>query len=76
MDSEVIERGQSIFEKLAALNFADLTLMDLIYAVGVITLIVLACKITKKFFKVILVLLAIGLVLYWLWKQGIFAAVF
>ena len=73
MDSEIIDRGKSIIEKLSSFDFASLTAMDLIFAVGVITLVILAIKITKKFFKVLLILLAIGLLIGWLFRHGIFS---
>ena len=70
MDAEVIDRGQSILEKLKNLDFSSFTFMDLIFIVGVITLFVLAVKVVSRFFKAVLVILAIVVLLAWLYKQG------
>ena len=70
MDAEVIGRGQSILEKLKNLDFSSFTLMDLIFIVGVVTLFVLAVKVVSRFFKTVLIILAIVVLLVWLYKQG------
>lgn len=70
MDAEVIDRGQSILEKLKNLDFSSFTFMDLIFIVGVITLFVLAVKVVSRFFKAVLIILAIVVLLVWLYKQG------
>jgi len=71
MDAEVIDRGQSILEKLKNLDFSSFTFMDLIFIVGVITLFVLAVKVVSRFFKAVLVILAIIVLLVWLYTQGL-----
>lgn len=70
MDAEVIGRGQSILEKLKNLDFSSFTFMDLIFIVGVVTLFVLAVKVVSRFFKTVLIILAIVVLLVWLYKQG------
>ena len=66
MENEVIDRGQSIIEKLKALDLASFTLMDLIYIAGVIALFILAVKVVSKFLKLALIVLALALLAYWL----------
>ena len=72
MESEVIDRGQSISEKLKALDLASFTLMDLIYIAGVIALFILAVKVVSKFLKLALIVLALALLAYWLYTLGLF----
>lgn len=71
MDAEVIDRGQSILEKLKNLDFTSFTFMDLIFVAGVIALFVLAVKVVSRFFKTVLVILAIVVLLVWLYTQGL-----
>ena len=71
MDTEVLDRGQSILEKLKNLDFSSFTFMDLIFIAGVIALFVLAVKVVSRFFKVVLVILAIIVLLVWLYTQGL-----
>ena len=72
MDAEVIDRGQSILEKVKNLDFSSFTFMDVIYIAGVIALFVLAVKVVSRFFKTVLVILAIAVLLVWLYTQGFF----
>ncbi len=71
MENEVIDRGQSIMEKIQSLDLASLTFMDIIYIAGVIALLVLAVKVVSKFLKLALVLLALALLAYWLYTLGL-----
>lgn len=71
MDAEVIDRGQSILEKLKNLDFSSFTFMDLIFVAGVIALFVLAVKVVSRFFKTVLVILAVIVLLVWLYTQGL-----
>ena len=70
MDAEVIGRGQSILEKVKNLDFSSFTFMDIIFIAGVIALFVLAVKVVSRFFKTVLVILAIVVLLVWLYTQG------
>ncbi len=70
---EIIERGETILEKITSLDFSSLTLMDLVFAAGVIALVVLAVKITKKLLKLLFILLAVGLIIGWLFQRGVFS---
>ena len=72
MDAEVIDRGQSILEKVKNLDFSSFTFMDVIYIAGVIALFILAVKVVSRFFKTVLVILAIAVLLVWLYTQGFF----
>ena len=71
MDAEVFDRGQSILEKLKNLDFSSFTFMDLIFVAGVIALFVLAVKVVSRFFKTVLVILAVIVLLVWLYTQGL-----
>jgi hypothetical protein len=73
LGNEVIDRGESIYEKIISLDLSKFTFMDIIYIAGVITLFILAIKVVGKFLKFILVILAILLLLYWLSTLGIFS---
>lgn len=73
MGNEVIDRGESIYEKIISLDLSKFTFMDIIYIAGVITLFIFAIKVVGKFLKFILVILAILLLLYWLSTLGIFS---
>ena len=72
MESEVIARGESILEKLKALDISSFTFMDVIYIAGVIALIILALKVVGKLAKGVFLVLAILLLLYWLYTLGFF----
>ena len=72
MENEVIDRGQSIIEKLKALDLASFTFMDVIYIAGVIALFILAVKVVSKFLKLALVVLALALLAYGLYTLGLF----
>ena len=72
MESEVIDRGESILEKLKALDISSFTFMDVIYIAGVIALIILALKVVGKLAKGVFLVLAILLLLYWLYTLGFF----
>jgi hypothetical protein len=72
VESEVIDRGESILEKLKAMDIASFTFMDVIYVAGVIALVVLALKVVGKLAKGVFWVLAILLLLYWLYTLGFF----
>lgn len=71
MQSEVVAEARSIWEKLSHQEWSRFTAMDIIFIAGVITLLVVAAKLVRRFFKVLFVLLAVALVLLWLYNRGL-----
>jgi len=71
MQNEVVTEAQSIWEKLSHQEWSQFTAMDIIFIAGVITLLVLAVKLVRRFFKVLFAVLAIGLLLFWLYNRGL-----
>jgi len=67
---QVIQYAADLWDTVTQEGILALTLMDVIWIAGAITLIVWACKVVNKFFKVILILLAIAVVLYVLVSKG------
>ena len=65
-----VEKGGEILEKVQQQGFLALTLLDYIFIAGAIALIIVALKVVSKFFKVVLFVLAVVLVLVVLHNMG------
>lgn len=65
-----VEKGGEILEKVQQQGFMALTLLDYIFIAGAIALIIVALKVVSKFFKVLLFVLAVVLVLVVLHNMG------
>ena len=69
--NEAVTTTTQLWEKIMAGDIRAFTASDVIWAVGLVVLVVLAVKITYKMAKVILVILAIVLILFYLISQGV-----
>ena len=65
-----VEKGGEILEKVQQQWFLALTLLDYIFIAGAIALVIVALKVVSKFFKVVLFVLAVVLVLVVLHNMG------
>ena len=65
-----VEKGGEILEKVQQQGFLALTLLDYIFIAGAIALVIVAMKVVSKFFKVVLFVLAVVLVLVVLHNMG------
>jgi hypothetical protein len=65
-----VEKGGEILEKVQQQGFLALTLLDYIFIAGAIALVIVALKVVSKFFKVVLFVLAVVLVLVVLHNMG------
>jgi len=68
---EAIFKGWQIWDKLKSGNFTSFNLSDIIWLLGIAVVIVLIVKISFKFMKVILVILAVVLLGGFLISSGV-----
>lgn len=69
--NDAVTTTTQIWDKIMAGDISAFTFSDVIWAIGLIVIGVLAVKITYKLAKVILVILAIVLILFYLVTQGV-----
>ena len=69
--NDAVTTTKQIWEKLMEGDIKAFTVSDIIWAVGLIVLAVLAIKIGYKMAKVLLVILLIGLIVFYLITKGI-----
>ncbi|MBN2878496.1 MAG: hypothetical protein JXN65_02595 [Clostridia bacterium] len=69
--NDAVTTTKQIWEKLMEGDIKAFTISDIIFAVGLIVLAVLAIKIGYKMAKVLLVILLIGLIIVYLITKGI-----
>lgn len=69
--NDAVTTTTQLWDKIMAGDISAFTFSDVIWAIGLIVIGVLAVKITYKLAKVILVILAIVLILFYLVTQGV-----
>ena len=69
--NDAVTTTTQLWEKIMGGDIKAFTLSDIVWAIGLIVLIVLAVKIGYKMAKVILVLLVIALIVFYLITQGV-----
>lgn len=69
--NDAVTTTTQLWDKIMAGDISAFTFSDVIWAIGLIVIGVLAVKITYKLAKVILVILAIVLILFYLITQGV-----
>ena len=69
--NDAVTTTKQIWEKLMEGDIKAFTISDIIFAVGLIVLTVLAIKIGYKMAKVLLVILLLGLIVFYLITKGI-----
>lgn len=69
--NDAVSTTTQIWEKIMAGDIKAFTLSDVVWIIGIIVLGVLAVKIGYKLAKVIFLLLAIALIIFYLFSQGV-----
>lgn len=69
--NEVVDEGTRLWDQITQEGILSLTFSDIIWLVGSITLLILALKVARKVWKVLLALAAIVALVLWLMGQGI-----
>lgn len=69
--NDAVTTTTQLWDKIMTGDISAFTFSDVIWAIGLIVIGVLAVKITYKLAKVILVILAIVLILFYLVTQGV-----
>ncbi len=69
--NDAVTTTTQLWEKIMAGDIKAFTLSDVIWAVGIIVILVLAVKIGYKLAKVILILLLIAMIIFYLITQGV-----
>ncbi len=69
--NEVVDEGTRLWDQITQEGILSLTFSDIIWLVGSITLLILALKVARKVWKVLLTLAAIVALVLWLMGQGI-----
>jgi len=69
--NDAVTTTTQLWDKIMAGDISAFTMSDIIWAIGLIVIAVLAVKITYKMAKVILVILAIVLIIFYLVTQGV-----
>ena len=69
--NDAVTTTTQLWEKIMAGDIKAFTLSDVVWAVGIIVILVLAIKIGYKMAKVLLVLLLIALIVFYLITQGV-----
>ncbi len=69
--NDVVDEGTRLWDQITQEGILSLTFSDIIWLVGSITLLILALKVARKVWKVLLTLAAIVALVLWLMGQGI-----
>ena len=69
--NDAVTTTTQLWEKIMAGDIKAFTFSDAIWAIGIIVIAVLAIKIGYKLAKVLLVILLIGLIIFYLVSQGV-----
>lgn len=69
--NDVVDEGTRLWDQITQEGILSLTFSDIIWLVGSITLLILALKVARKVWKVLLALAAIVALVLWLMGQGI-----
>lgn len=69
--NDAVTTTTQLWEKVMEGDISAFTLSDVVWAIGLVVIAVLAVKIGYKLAKVILVILAIALILFYLVSQGV-----
>ncbi len=69
--NDAVTTTTQLWEKVMEGDISAFTLSDVVWAIGLIVIAVLAVKIGYKLAKVILVILAIALIIFYLVSQGV-----
>ena len=68
--NEVVDEGTRLWDQITQEGILSLTFSDIIWLVGSITLLILALKVARKVWKVLLTLAAIVALVLWLLGQA------
>ena len=69
--NDAVTTTTQLWEKIMQGDIKAFTLSDVVWAIGVVVIIVLAVKIGYKMAKVILIILLIAVIIFYLISQGV-----